>query len=404
MNEPALFTLDGAVTLPDYVQHDQDGLHRAHLESHNVYGLLMARASFEAQQRLRPEKRPYNITRAGFAGAQRYASTWTGDNSSTWDHLRLSISMVLNMGLSGAPMTGPDVGGFNETCTAELFTRWLQAASLMPYFRSHTTVGTPAQEPWAYGQPYEVINRLTIALRYRLMPYLYAAVAQCREYGWPVVRPLFWAEPDNPSLRTLDDCYLLGDALLVAPVLEAGALKREVYLPAGTWYDYWTNEVYEGQQQVEVPAPLERLPLFVRAGAALPLWPEMPFVNPQTIETLTYRIYPGTFETVLYEDDGISPAYETGDYRWVYITCGWDESHFVIKRRTAGRYTPPYTALRVEIVGFDEEPNQVRVDRQGAPLWFYDDGLIEVKIDDFQQIELMWKPLPTDRTIAHRPW
>jgi alpha-glucosidase len=274
----------------------------------------------------------------------------------------------------------------------------------MPFFRTHSNIDTHAQEPWAFGQPYEVINRLTIELRYKLLPYLYSVVAQAKEYGWPIVRPIFMAEPDNPNLRTIDDSYMLGDAILVAPVLEAGAVRRSVYLPVGQWYDYWTNELFEGGQIINVPAPLERLPLFVRAGAVLPLWPEMNYVGEKAVETLVYRVYPGEFETVQYEDKGEGFDYENGDYRWIYITCGWDDSKLIINRRVAGRYEPLYKSIKLEVVGFDEEPMQVRVDRQGAPLWFYDDGLLELNIDTFQRIEILRKPLPSDKTIMRRPW
>ncbi|HEX2908709.1 MAG TPA: TIM-barrel domain-containing protein, partial [Phototrophicaceae bacterium] len=405
MGEPAIFTQEGSATLPDYVQHQRDGLGGTHLESHNVYGLLMGRSSMEALQKHRAGLRPFNIIRAGFAGAQRFGSSWTGNNVSDWDHLRLSISMALNMGLSGAPFTGPDVGGFQKDCSAELFTRWLQAASLLPFFRSHSALGTAAQEPWAFGQPYEVINRLTITWRYRLLPYLYSVFAQAKEYGWPIVRPLFMAEPNNPHIRAIDDCYTVGDALLVAPVLQAGAVRRPVYLPVGEWYDFWTNELLIGGQVIDVPAPLERLPLFVRAGTILPLWPEIQYFDPQAIDSLVYRVYPGDSETVLYEDDGEGLAYEKGEYRWVYATCRWDESKLFIDRRVAGRYQPAYKSLRLEVVGLDEEPMQVRVDRQGAPLWYFDDDILEVTLrDDFQRVEIIGKPQPDDRTVVHRPW
>lgn len=405
MCEPAIFGTEGARTIPDYVVHDQEGLGATHLAQHNLYGTLMGRSSFEAQQRFRPDKRPVNMIRAGYAGAQRYAATWTGDNTSDWDHLRLSISMTLNSGLSGAPMTGPDIGGFHGNCSAELFTRWLQMACLLPYFRAHTEHGTPDQEPWTYGQPYEVINRSTITLRYRLLPYLYSTVALCHEYGWPVVRPVFTAEPDNPNIRGIDDSYLLGDALLVAPVLEEGAVRRKVYLPAGLWYDFWTNEVWEGGREIEVVAPLERLPLFVRAGAALPLWPEMRFVGEKTVETLLLRCYPGTHETVLYEDRCEGMDYQKGEYRWVYITTGWqDDNTFTIERRVAGSFSPDYTAMKLEVVGLDDEPASVRLERQGAPLWFYDEGVLELTVPTFQRIEVTRKPTTTERTILRKTW
>lgn len=404
LTEPAIFTSENTITLPDYVVHDKDGQGGNHLENHNVYGMLMGRASAEALHKYHPESRPFNIIRSGFAGAQRYAMTWTGENSSDWDHLRLSVSMVLNMGLSGIPMTGPDVGGFNGDASGELLTRWIQAACLMPFFRSHSNFNTHAQEPWAFGQPYEVINRLSIELRYKLLPYLYSVVAQSKEYGWPVVRPIFMAEPDNPNLRAVDDAFMLGDALLVAPVLEEGATRRTVYLPQGEWYDYWTSELIQGGRSITIPAPLERLPLFVRAGAVIPVWPEMQYVGENEVETLVYRVFPGDFETVQYEDKGEGLDYEKGDYRWIYITCGWDDSKLIISRRVAGRYEPPYKTLKLEVVGFDEEPQNIRVDRQGAPLWFYDDGLLELTIDNFQRIEITRKAQPTDKTIMRRPW
>lgn len=402
MCEPVIFGLDGGQTLPDQVVHDGDGHLADHREYHNVYGMLMARASIEAQQAQRPHLRPVNIVRAGFAGTQRYASSWTGDNGSDWDHLRLSLSMTLNMGLSGAPMTGPDIGGFRGNANAELVTRWFQAACLMPYFRNHTSFGTDPQEPWAYGQPYEVINRLVIELRYRFIPYLYAVVAQAREYGWPIIRPLFTAEPYNPHIREIDDCYLLGDAVLVAPVLQPGKTSRSVYLPAGQWYDYWTNECLSGGDTIETPAPLERLPLFIRAGAVLPFWSERQFIGETQDETLTLRVFPGDFETILYEDSGEGMGYADGDYRWVYISAGWDDNTFIVNRRVAGRFEPGYHSMRLEIIGFDDEPADVRVDRKGAPLWFYDDGLLELTVSNFQQLEIIQKSQKTDRTIASR--
>lgn len=404
MDEPTIFTPEGAGTLPDYVQHKGDGCEGDHVSYHNVYGLLMARAAWEAQREQRPDRRPFNIVRAGYAGAQRYASSWTGDNASTWDHLRLSISMVLNMGLSGAPVTGPDVGGFSKDAEPELFTRWLQAAALMPFFRSHTSLNTAAQEPWSFGPAYEAINREIIKLRYQLLPYLYSVLAQAREYGWPVVRPLFMAEEDNAALRSIDDCYLLGDALLVAPVLMPGKDRRSVYLPVGQWYDFWTNEMFIGGQMIETAAPLERLPLFVRAGAVLPLWPSMNYVHEQPIKELCYRVFSGSLDNILYEDRGEGLEYEEGNYRWVYITCERSGGHLFINRRTAGRYTPDYRFIRVEVIGLRREPIQVRIDRQGAPVWFYDDGLLEVKTDPFQQIHIICESSPTDETLLRRPW
>ncbi|NWF68756.1 MAG: DUF4968 domain-containing protein [Chloroflexi bacterium] len=399
MCEPVIFGADGVGTLPDNTRHHGDGRAGTHLEYHNLYGTLMGRSSAEALAEQRPDKRPFNIIRAGWAGAQRYASTWTGDNKSDWDHLKLSIPMVINMGLSGAPFTGPDIGGFRNDGEAELFTRWMQAACLMPFFRSHSNLGTTQQEPWVFGQPYTDINRAAIQLRYQLMPYLYSVVAQSSEYGWPIIRPLWMAEPDNPALRGVDDCYLLGDALLVAPVLEKDSVLRHVYLPQGTWYDFWTNQPFGGGQQITVQAPLPRLPLFVRAGTALPLWPTMPYIDLNAVKTLTLRVYPGQFETVLYEDAGEGLAYRQGDYRWLYISCEADDTRIVINHRSAGRFKPPYSAVKVEVIVGDAEPGDVRVDRRAAPVWFFDDGLLDFTVDTFSNAEITLVRHPADPTI-----
>jgi alpha-glucosidase len=402
MCEPVVFTAKGTRTLLDHTMHDKEGLGGNHLENHNVYGMLMGRASAEALAEQRPNKRPVNIIRAGFAGAQRHAISWTGDNKSDWDHLRLSIPMALNMGLSGAPFTGPDVGGFREDCDPELFTRWLQAACLMPFFRSHSAFNTRQQEPWAFGELYETINRATIQLRYQLLPYLYSVIAQAHEYGWNIIRPLFMAEPENATLRGVDDCYLVGDALLVAPVLERGAVQRHVYLPKGVWYDFWTHEVHMGAQTISIEAPLERLPLFVRAGTVLPLWDAVRYIGEKPPQTLTLRVYPGRAETVLYEDAGEGLDYQKGNYRWVYLSCETEATKISINRRIAGRYKPSYESIKVEVMINDAEPGEVRVDRRPAAIWFFDDGLLDFTIDDFASIEITLIRQQHDPTVARR--
>lgn len=405
MCEPTVFRNQPLGTLFDDVLHDKDGLGGNHLENHNIYGMQMARATQQALIEHNVDKRPVNIVRAGYAGTQRYASTWTGDNSSTWDHLRLSISMTLNLGLSGAPLAGPDVGGYFGNAEPELVTRWTQAAALMPYFRNHTVLDTAPQEPWAFGQPYETFNRRAIELRYRLMPYLYSVVALSAEYGWPIIRPLFMAEPHNRALRTVDDCYLLGDGLLVAPVVERGASRRRVYLPHGSdWYNFWTHERYEGGEEIVVDAPLDRLPLFARSGLVLPMWPVMQYMGENPVERLVLRVFPGNHETTLYEDEGEGPAYQNGVYRWVYITAHEEDDDIILNRRTAGNYEPPYQTTSLEVVGLTEEPLKVRVDRQGAPLWFFDDGLLEITVDSFRDVVITRKSSSSDPTLPKRPW
>src|SRR5574341_2094409 len=279
MNEPALITRRRGTTIPDIVRHVWEGEGSTHGEAHNVYGMQMARASVEGIARLRPERRPLILTRSGWAGIQRYAMHWTGDNQSTWDHLKLSIQMVLTLGLSGVPITGPDIGGFGGGPTPELFARWIEMGALMPFFRVHSMIKSPNQEPWEFGLEAEAICRKYLELRYRLLPYIYTAAWQASQTGIPLVRALSFIYPHDKQTYSLDDQYLFGDSLLVAPVTDEGAVSRDVYLPAGEWYDFWTHRCIEGGSKVTVSAPLDFLPILVKAGTVLPLWPIQQYVG-----------------------------------------------------------------------------------------------------------------------------
>ncbi len=193
MNEPVILNVGDDRQIPDAARHDFEGQGATHVEAHNVYGMLMARASREALERWQPDKRPFNITRAAHAGS---SATPHPGQATTFDlgSFGLSLSMTLNSGLSGLAFTGPDTGGFGGDTEPELFTRWMQLSSLLPFFRVHTAKKTISQEPWSFGQPYEDIARKAIELRYQLLPYLYSLFAQCSQNGWPIVRPLFMAD------------------------------------------------------------------------------------------------------------------------------------------------------------------------------------------------------------------
>ena len=375
MGEPAIFGFGGAAPdMPDYVPHDWEGRGTTHLEAHNVYGMLMGRATREGLEHLAPERRHLVIVRAAFAGAQRYASSWTADNVSAWDHLRLSISMCLNLGLSGLSFTGPDIGGFAGNADGELFTRWVQLGVLLPFFRGHTAKGTARHEPWAFGQPYEDINRRYIELRYRLLPYLYTAFAECAVHGWPIIRPLAF---EDPAFADCDDQYLLGNALLAAPVVEQGAAQRTVRLPAGDWYDYWSGKRYEGGASYDVAAPLDMLPLFVRGGSVIPHWPVMQHTGEQTVEQLLLRVYVGHGQTALYEDAGEGKDYQDGVFRWSHFECLHDDhGGFDVTWQRTGAYQPAYRNVRLEIIGLDAAPPGVVLDGESVTDWRMEDGVL----------------------------
>ena len=234
MNEPAVFTRTPDHTMPFDNRHDGEGQPTDHREIHNVYGMLMTRSTREGLLRARPDHRPFVLTRATYAGGQRYSAIWPGDNVSDWDDFRATIPMFSNMGLSGFPFVGADIGGFAEAPTPELFTRWLQAGVFYPFMRTHTMIGSPDQEPWSYGTHLEDVNRRAIEMRYQLLPHLYNLFEEASRTGAPIFRPLLFEYPDDPATYERDDEFLWGRDLLVAPVLREGVTDREVYLPKAT--------------------------------------------------------------------------------------------------------------------------------------------------------------------------
>ncbi|MGW0822811.1 glycoside hydrolase family 31 protein [Streptomyces sp. NPDC002845] len=271
MNEPTSFTAFGENTLPRSARHALEGRGGDHREAHNVYALCMARAGYEGLRALAPQERPFIFSRSGWAGMQRYGGTWSGDVATGWPGLRASLSLVLGLGLCGVPYSGPDVGGFDGSPSPELYLRWFQLGSYLPLFRTHASLRAGRREPWEFGD--EVLEHARVALveRRRLLPYFVTLAHMARRTGAPYVRPVWWGSPEDRALRDVEDAFLLGDCLLVAPVLDPGADRRAVQLPRGRWYDTVTEEAYEGPGQVLMQAPLSRVPVLARAGAVLPV-------------------------------------------------------------------------------------------------------------------------------------
>jgi alpha-glucosidase len=365
MNEPAVFNGE----MPHNVQHNYEGQVASHGEVHNIYGLQMARASAQGMRRLCPGSRVPMISRAGYAGLQRHALVWTGDNYSTWEHLRLGISVCLNLGLSGIAFCGPDVGGFAGDCTGELLARWTQVGALTPFFRNHSAYGTAHQEPWTFGEPYESICRRWIEFRYELLPYLYTAAWQSTQTGLLMMRPLALAFPDDLHTYSLDDQFLLGDAVLAAPVGHPGQTRRRVYLPDGWWYDFWSGERLRGE--VEAEAPLARMPLYVRPGSVLPMGPVIQHTGQWPPEALRLHIYPGNAESWLYEDDGLSLDYQQGDFRLTRFLCQSEtDTDLAIRREVTGSFDPGYNRFEAYVHGLGTAPRAVYVDGKQAKATF----------------------------------
>ncbi|MFI8188728.1 TIM-barrel domain-containing protein [Streptomyces sp. NPDC085946] len=271
MDEPTSFAAFGEPTLPRSARHRLEGRGGDHREAHNVYALCMARAGYEGLRELAPGERPFVFSRSGWAGVQRYGGTWSGGAAAGWPGLRASLALVLGLGLCGVPYSGPDVGGSGGDPSPELYLRWFQLGAYLPLFRTHASPRAGRGEPWEFGAEVLEHARAALAERRRLLPYFVTLAHLARRTGAPYVRPLWWSAPEDRALRDCEDAFLLGDCLLVAPVLDPGADRRAVPLPRGRWYDTATGRAYEGPARVIVDAPLGRIPVFARAGAVLPV-------------------------------------------------------------------------------------------------------------------------------------
>ncbi|PHQ53135.1 glycosyl hydrolase, partial [Streptomyces cinnamoneus] len=271
MNEPVSFAAFGDPTLPRSARHSLEGRGGDHREAHNVYGLAMARAGYEGLCALRPDERPFLFSRSGWAGMQRYGGTWSGDVATGWPGLRASLALVLGLGLCGVPYSGPDIGGFTGSPSPELYVRWFQLGAYLPLFRTHAAISAGRREPWEFGAQALECAGAALRERMRLLPYFVTLAHLARRTGAPYVRPVWWRSPEDRALRDCEDEFLLGDSLLVAPVLERGADQRAVRLPWGRWYDTATGRAYEGPGQVLLDAPLSRVPVLARAGSVIPV-------------------------------------------------------------------------------------------------------------------------------------
>jgi len=326
-----------------------------HAETHNLYGLMMAQASCKGLEQLRPKERSFVLTRSGYAGIQCWSAVWTGDNQSLWEHLEMSLPMLCNLGLSGVAFVGADIGGFAGNATAELFARWMQVGMLYPLMRGHSALSTAQHEPWVFGDKVEQICREYLELRYRLLPYLYTLFWEAANTGAPILRPLLYHFPDDPETYSLSDQVLLGSSLLAAPVYRPGVEYRAVYLPEGRWYDWWSGAAYDGPIHILADAPLERMPIYIRAGSIIPMAPVMQHTDERPLDQLTLWVWMGTGEFTLYEDDGRTFEYKTGAYCTTsYRVRTQGQQTLVEIGEREGNFSPPQREVVVELVGVGE--------------------------------------------------
>jgi alpha-glucosidase len=326
-----------------------------HAEARNVYAYLENQATYSALRRLRPDQRPFLLTRAGYAGIQRYAAVWAGDNGSYWEHLEMSLPQLLNLGLSGVAFAGADIGGFFADGGPELFARWMQLGALYPFARASSAKGCASNEPWVWGEEVEWISRRAIELRYRLLPYLYTLFEEAARTGAPILRPLFYHYPADGATHAIHDQALLGRDLMLAPVLRPGKACREVYLPAGVWYDLRSGEQLAGPRHILAAAELAApMPLYARGGAIIPTGPALQWTDERPLDRLTLDIYlddDGAAEGVFYEDDGRSMAYEQGASCRTQYRCQIDQTtgKQIVSSARVGSYTPAVRSIEIRL-------------------------------------------------------
>lgn len=356
MNEPSVFNTPNK-TFPLDAVNELDSGTAEHSEVHNVYGMEMARATREGLERLDPNKRPLVLTRGNYAGGQRYAAMWTGDNFASFAHLRLALAMFLNIGVCGQPFVGSDVGGFIGNPSAELFSRWLELGAFSPFFRTHSVINSAQREPWAFDTESTEINREIINSRYEMLPEIYTAFKNASEDGLPIVRPLYICFPDDEEAYEISDEFLFGSNLLVAPVLDSGVVSRRVYFPKGTWSSMYDGQRFESGWH-EVDAPLGRTPVFVRDGTILFTQSVIQSTSEQA-DTLILRVFPRmdplgahtTAEGNSYFDDGESMAYKSGDFLDMTVSYDSSSGGGFLRFSNKGEFEPRYRNLAIDLIG-----------------------------------------------------
>jgi alpha-glucosidase len=374
MNEPSVF-LTASKTMPLDVRHRlDDGATLPHLAIHNVYGMENVRATEEGLLKLRPNERPFVLTRAAYAGAQRYAATWTGDNVSVWNHLGMSTPMLLSMGISGYGMVGDDIGGFAGSPTADLLTRWIEAGAFNPIYRDHTAKGTANQEPWVHGPKHEAIRKHFIEERYRLLPYIYTSVEEMTRTGIPLMRPLLLEYPQSPEFFNDDSEFLFGPDLFVSPVTTELQDEKAIQLPPGSWYDYWTGEKSSDRELKKLNPALDQVPVYVRAGAIVPRQPLVQNTGEIPKGPLGLSVYPGPdCKGTLYEDDGHSLDYEKGSFLRVNYSCQVGANAIkIVSAVEKDGYKPWWNTSELTVFGMDKAPREVRVGDSTIHEWRFD--------------------------------
>lgn len=318
MNEPCVFNNDHKTMLESCLHNSDNGVIE-HKEFHNRYGFEMSRCSKEAQEELHPNERGFSMTRATYAGGQRYSSVWTGDNMSLWSQMRMSISMNANLGISGFSFVGNDVSGFGLDSSEELFIRWMEMGPFIPIFRNHSNMYTRRQEPWAFGPRAEKIAKKSIELRYELLPYIYDLYYISHKEGLPIFRPMIMEYEKDMNLLNMREQFMLGENMIVAPVLYKGERSKTVYLPKGSWFNYFTMEKLQGGKWYKLPCELDEILVFVKEGSIIPTYNKKFRNVKERPNNILLKVFGENAKGSHYNDDGHTMEYLDGKYTYMDI-------------------------------------------------------------------------------------
>jgi alpha-glucosidase len=342
--------------LPDTIEFEMDGQKGTAREARNLYGMQMSRSTYEGTKALLKNKRPFNLTRAGFAGIQRYAAVWTGDNVAYDAHMLAGVRLVNSMGLSGLAFTGYDIGGFVGNADEKLFARWISIGAFSPFFRGHSMINSRDSEPWSYGEKVEEISRNYMKLRYRLMPYLYSLFFEAAKTGMPINRSLAidFTFDNLVYDHRYQNQYLFGPAIMVAPVESSKDLVK-VYLPEGNWFEFFTDKPCNGNSEFVADCPMDQLPVYVQGSSIIPMRARAGETTSDDGDTLEIHVYKGSKATsfLFYEDDGISFDYESGVFVKRTLEYTPTSNSFTI-HKSEGDYQSTFKKVNLFFHGFSD--------------------------------------------------
>ncbi len=395
MNEPAVMEVPGK-TFPMDVRHDYDGNPCSHRKAHNIYGTQMARATYEGVKRFAYPKRPFIITRSAYSGAQRYTSSWTGDNVASWEHLWIANIQMQRMSISGMGFTGSDIGGFAEQPSGELYARWIQLGVFHPFCRTHSSGDHGEQEPWSFDSEVVDITRKFVELRYKLLPYLYTMFWDYVNDGVPMLKPLVYFDQEDIQTHYRTDEFLFGNQILVCPILEPNAQGRRMYLPRGNWYNYWTNEWICGGKELWVSTAYHEIPIFIKEGAIIPNYPIQQYVGEKKFEEISLEVYykEGKEKSTLYEDAQDGYDYNKGRYSHSTFSFRGKEKEVTILQHKEGKFVTDYNKYRVRFYGLPFEIGKVQIDNEEVNLKDVLVGKNELLVDkDFTELHIAAKGL-----------